>query len=115
MTDQDRARTLATAVRLSVLLRHFTETRHIYGDVPDERTALELHQLLVGRLDFTLEGVKVPLIEWKDERPHFENTGNTLGLVKLTSILFLELSGALDCGVGDLNKLKGDASKNGSP
>ena len=115
MADLERTRTLATAVRAAVLLRHFTETRHTYGDVPDERTALELHQLLVSHLEASIETVGVPAITEFYERPHFENTADTSKLLILITALFSWLANALGLDVNDLEKVKEYEGANASP
>jgi hypothetical protein len=114
MVDDSRARLLATAFRSALLLRHFTDSRHIYGDVPDRATALRLHESLVAYLDGALADLTLPF-DWKTERPHFENTADQTVANKFVPALFLLLAGELEFGPEDLDKVKDFQSKNVLP
>jgi hypothetical protein len=97
-----------------VSLRSFTHARHIYGDVPDESTALQIHQALLGVLDGMLEGETLPGIAWPDQRPHFENTADTTLLSNVAGALLIFLSGELNCGVDELDKVTAFAREKAS-
>lgn len=95
MPHSDRSTALATAAEAALLLRHFTDTRHIYGDVPNERDALAIHRLLVEVLEASLAQVDLPALARFYERPHFENTADTSKLVILYTALMMWLAESL--------------------
>ena len=105
MVDEARARLLATAFRAALLLRHYTETRHIYGNLPDRGKALALHESLVAYLDGALADLPLPF-DWKAERPHFENTADQTIANKFQPVIFILLAGELGYGPENLDKVE---------
>jgi hypothetical protein len=100
--EEWHARVVATALELTIALRRYTQTRHIYGSVPDESRALEMHRQLVQFLDLYLkeagaEYLKEPtrggLPLWK--RPHFENTADVSDLDIISAVLRTRLARVL--------------------
>lgn len=93
---------LADALEAANLLRHFTDSREVYGDVPDDVRALALHTTLVERLELALALTQLPDLNVVYVRPHFENTSNTVQLTMVATVMAMWLAEPLGVSPDDV-------------